>query len=66
VARAPREIAVAPAPALEKALASAGWTLGDLEAIEINEAFACVPLTAARVLARGDRDVEEAGARTAS
>ncbi|HET9970442.1 MAG TPA: thiolase family protein [Streptosporangiaceae bacterium] len=60
VARAPREIAVAPAPALEKALASAGWTLGELDAIEINEAFACVPLTSARVLARGDSAVEEA------
>lgn len=60
VARAPREIAVAPAPALDKALASAGWTLDDLAAIEINEAFACVPLTSARVLARGDRAVEDA------
>lgn len=58
-ARAPREIAVAPAPALEKALASAGWTLDDLDAIEINEAFACVPLTAVRVLAGGDRTVED-------
>ncbi len=34
-----------PRPALEKALTSAEWTLGDLDAIEINEAFACVTLT---------------------
>src|ERR1700744_3369282 len=60
VARAPREIAVAPAPALEKALTSAGWALGDLDAIEINEAFACVPLTSARVLAHGDDAGEDA------
>lgn len=60
VARAPREIAVAPAPALERAVSSAGWTLDDLDAIEINEAFAVVPLTAARVLGRGDVGRERA------
>ncbi len=59
VARAPREIAVAPAPAMEKALTGAGWALADLDVLEINEAFACVPLTSARVLARDDRAVEE-------
>jgi acetyl-CoA C-acetyltransferase len=59
VARAPREIAVAPAPAVQKALADAGWELADLDVLEINEAFACVPLTAVRVLACGDRAVEE-------
>lgn len=58
VARAPREIAVAPAPALEKAAAAAGWQPAELDALEINEAFACVPLTAARVLARGDEALE--------
>lgn len=58
VARAPREIPVAPAPALEKASMAAGWQPADLDALEINEAFACVPLTAARVLARGDETLE--------
>ncbi|MDN5917300.1 MAG: thiolase family protein [Pseudonocardia sp.] len=58
VARAPREIPVAPAPALEKAAAAAGWQPAELDALEINEAFACVPLTAARVLARGDEALE--------
>lgn len=33
-----------PVPAVRKALEKAGWTLGDIERIEINEAFAAVPL----------------------
>lgn len=54
IARAPREIAVAPAPALERAVRSAGWELDGVDLLEINEAFACVPLASARVLAGGD------------
>jgi acetyl-CoA C-acetyltransferase len=60
VARAPREIAVAPAPALQRALEPLGWDVCDLDRIEINEAFACVPLVAARVLAGGSTDKEGA------
>lgn len=60
VARAPREIPVAPAPAIERALAGAGWELDGIDRIEVNEAFACVPLTSARVLARGDAAREAA------
>lgn len=39
-----------PVPAVRKALARAGWSLGDIERIEINEAFAAVPLAVARTL----------------
>ena len=39
-----------PVPAVNKALARAGWALGDVERIEINEAFAAVPIAVARVL----------------
>ncbi len=39
-----------PVPAVGKALARAGWTLGDIERIEINEAFAAVPLAVAQDL----------------
>jgi acetyl-CoA C-acetyltransferase len=59
IARAPREIAVAPAPAIVKALQPAGWDIDSIDLIEINEAFACVPLTSARVLADGDADREQ-------
>ncbi|MFG1477175.1 acetyl-CoA C-acyltransferase [Xanthobacter sp. V4C-4] len=39
-----------PVPAVRMALARAGWTLGDVERIEINEAFAAVPIAVARAL----------------
>lgn len=39
-----------PVPAVRRALERAGWTLGDIERIEINEAFAAVPLAVAREL----------------
>ncbi|MCL8382130.1 thiolase family protein [Xanthobacter aminoxidans] len=39
-----------PVPAVRKALARAGWSLGDIERIEINEAFAAVPIAVAREL----------------
>jgi len=39
-----------PVPAVHKALAKAGWTLGDVERVEINEAFAAVPLAVMREL----------------
>lgn len=39
-----------PVPAVRKALNRAGWTLADIERIEINEAFAAVPIAVAREL----------------
>ncbi len=39
-----------PVPAVRKALDKAGWELGDVERIEINEAFAAVPIAVAREL----------------
>ncbi len=39
-----------PVPAVRKALEKAGWTLGVIERIEINEAFAAVPLAIIREL----------------
>lgn len=39
-----------PVPAVRKALDRAGWTLGQVERIEINEAFAAVPLAVIKEL----------------
>ena len=39
-----------PVPAVRRALERAGWSIGDLERIEINEAFAAVPLAVAQEL----------------
>lgn len=39
-----------PVPAVRRALDRAGWTLGDIERMEINEAFAVVPIAVSREL----------------
>jgi acetyl-CoA C-acetyltransferase len=46
----PGMFGLGPVPAVRKALERAGWKLQDLERIEINEAFAAVPLAVAREL----------------
>jgi acetyl-CoA C-acetyltransferase len=46
----PGMFGLGPVPAVRKALERAGWKLGDLERIEINEAFAAVPLAVAQEL----------------
>ena len=43
-----------PALSIKKALEKAGVTLKDLKRIEINEAFAAVPLVSTKVLSDGD------------
>jgi acetyl-CoA C-acetyltransferase len=50
----PQRIASMPAVAAQLALKSAGVTLSDVDVIEINEAFAAVPLVSTIVLANGD------------
>jgi acetyl-CoA C-acetyltransferase len=46
----PGMFGLGPVPAVRKALERAGWKLQDVERIEINEAFAAVPLAVAREL----------------
>lgn len=53
-ATAPRDIAVIPALTIQKALTRAGLSLGDMGLIEINEAFAAMPLVSTKILAGGD------------
>jgi acetyl-CoA C-acetyltransferase len=43
-AQAPEWFSTAPIGATEKALAKAGWSVGDVDLWEINEAFAVVPM----------------------
>ena len=49
-AQEPNWFTTAPIKAIEKALAKAGWTKDDVDLWEINEAFAVVPMAAAREL----------------
>ena len=46
----PRMMGVGPVPATRKALARAGWSLGDVDLVEINEAFAAQALGCVRDL----------------
>jgi acetyl-CoA C-acetyltransferase len=56
IALKPREIAVAPAPAITRGLAVTGLKLEDIKLIEINEAFAAMPLVATKILGDGDEN----------
>jgi acetyl-CoA C-acetyltransferase len=46
----PGMFGIGPVPAVRQALARARWSLGDVERVEINEAFAAVPLAVLREL----------------
>ncbi len=54
LATAPRCMAEAPGYAMQKALDKLDMTISDMNLIEINEAFAAVPLTSTKVLAQED------------
>ncbi len=45
-AREPSEFTIAPVGAIEKVLGNAGWSVGDVDLWEVNEAFACVAMFA--------------------
>ena len=49
-AQEPSKFTSAPVPAIRKALAKAGWSVGDVDLFEVNEAFAVVPMIAMREL----------------
>ena len=54
VATKPRVMAEAPAYAINKALGKANLDLADIDLIEINEAFAAMPLVSTKILAGDD------------
>ncbi|MBW4096333.1 MAG: acetyl-CoA C-acyltransferase, partial [Acidobacteria bacterium] len=47
---APEVMGIGPVPATQKVLARAGWSIGDLDAVELNEAFASQSLAVMRQL----------------
>jgi len=55
----PHIMGIGPVPATEKALHRSGWTVGDLDAVEINEAFAAQSIACVRRLGL-DEDVVNA------
>lgn len=57
----PGMFGLGPVPAIRKALERAGWSLKDVERIEINEAFAAVPLAIARELGLDEQIINVEG-----
>ncbi|MFI7602053.1 thiolase family protein [Actinoplanes sp. NPDC049681] len=57
----PHIMGLGPVPATEKALARAGWGVGDLDAVELNEAFAAQSLAVIRRLKLDDDRVNADG-----
>ena len=64
-AREPAEFTVAPAGAIEKVLKAAGWSVGDVDLWEVNEAFACVAMFAMRDLGIPHEKINVHGGATA-
>ncbi|PBC36002.1 acetyl-CoA C-acyltransferase [Rhodococcus sp. ACPA4] len=58
---APNIMGLGPVPATQKALARAGWSIGDLGAVELNEAFAAQSLGVIRQLKLDDSIVNADG-----
>lgn len=56
IATTPRLLAEAPAYAIRKALDRTGASISDIDLIEINEAFAAMPLVSTKILADGDEE----------
>lgn len=61
VGLAPSVMGLGPVPATEKALARAGWSIGDLGAVELNEAFAPQALACIRRLGLDEEIVNSDG-----
>jgi acetyl-CoA C-acetyltransferase len=64
-AREPAEFTIAPVGAIEKLLKKAGWSVGDVDLWEVNEAFACVAMFAMRDLGISREKINVHGGATA-
>ncbi|GAA2734342.1 thiolase family protein [Pedococcus aerophilus] len=58
---APEVMGIGPVPATQKALDRAGWSIGDLDAVELNEAFASQSLACIRDLGLDEEIVNADG-----
>ncbi|MCK6520243.1 acetyl-CoA C-acyltransferase [Myxococcota bacterium] len=57
----PRIMGVGPVPAVNRALERAGWSVADLDAVELNEAFAAQSLAVIRTLGLDEARVNQHG-----
>ena len=64
-AHEPAKFTTAPVDAVQKVLKKAGWSVGDVDLFEVNEAFACVSMIAMRDLGIDHAKVNVNGGATA-
>jgi acetyl-CoA C-acetyltransferase len=64
-AQAPAEFTIAPIGAIHKVLEKAGWSIGDVDLFEVNEAFACVAMFAMKDLGISHDKINVHGGATA-
>lgn len=64
-AQAPAEFTIAPIGAIHKVLDKAGWSIGEVDLFEVNEAFACVAMFAMKDLGIGHDRINVHGGATA-
>ena len=64
-AQEPKDFTVAPVGAITKVLDKAGWSVGDVDLFEVNEAFACVAMFAMKDLGIPHDQVNVHGGATA-
>ncbi|MCW1381726.1 acetyl-CoA C-acyltransferase [Novosphingobium sp. KCTC 2891] len=64
-AQEPAKFTTAPVGAIQKVLAQAGWSVGDVDLFEVNEAFACVAMFAMQDLGIGHEKINVHGGATA-
>lgn len=64
-AQEPKDFTVAPVGAINKVLAKAGWSVGDVDLFEVNEAFACVAMFAMHDLGIAHEKINVHGGATA-
>ena len=64
-AQEPKDFTIAPVGAIQKVLDKAGWSVGDVDLFEVNEAFACVAMFAMKDLGIPHDKVNVNGGATA-
>ncbi len=64
-AQEPRHFTIAPIGAINKVLASAGWSVDDVDLFEVNEAFACVAMFAMKDIGIPHEKINVNGGATA-
>lgn len=64
-AQAPKDFTTAPVGAITKVLDRAGWSIGDVDLFEVNEAFACVAMFAMHDLGIAHERINVNGGATA-